>query len=457
MKKIFKIIVISFLILNSSFNTNFSKADSLINQLPDELLFQVFNFLKKSDLLAAYQVNQNFRLISKKIIKKWPVSLQGGRLDFQKCQALFNSNGSLNSVAWLSLYFREIDPECIKILPLTLKNLKIRLKSPKNGDDLVNSLVTRAFPNLQHLNLSMNNITELGAKKLASHDFPKLLSLDLSFNKLKDNGLFALAAIYSQQLNSKAGFLSQLQFLNLKNNEIKPDGIRALTKLHFEKLLSLDISQNQIGNGGLKSMALASSHFPVLEILKLGKNSIDAHGAREFARGSFERLRILDLTSNSLGDAGAFEISQLKSNSLQSLVLTKNGIGSSGASSLSRAQFPQLQTVNLGFNEIEDLGMIAFSQANFPKLESFNVIFNRISDPGAMAVTAFKFPNLKSLNLFGNEIGIQGASAIARAEFPHLKALNLERNIFAYSKNRTIKKLKHLLKKKFKELDSLVM
>src|SRR6185503_4065289 len=104
----------------------------------------------------------------------------------------------------------------------------------------------------------------------------KVISLDLSENQIDDVGVAALAKSLEKN--------QYLKILKLNDNQIGDQGAIALSEClakdtHLEELY---LSFNQIGNGGLKALAKALRKNTNLRILDLGHILADMDAAVEF-------------------------------------------------------------------------------------------------------------------------------------------------------------------------------
>ena len=110
----------------------------------------------------------------------------------------------------------------------------------------------------------------------------ELETLDLRNNDLTDEAVIAL---------SKSKKLEGLVSLNLSKNNITDVGAQALARSkNLKKLKKLNLNFNRIGDEGAKAIA-RSPRLANLESLKLGQNKIGTEGAR--ALNESENLRNL--------------------------------------------------------------------------------------------------------------------------------------------------------------------
>jgi len=251
--------------------------------------------------------------------------------------------------------------------------------------------------NLQSLDLSDNNISDIGAlSKLTD-----LQNLNLSFNQINDievlTGLTNLQAIdlsYNQISNIGAlSNLTKLHTINLRKNQISDIGaLSSLTKL---QTLILD-SNHVTGIGAL-------SRLTNLQTLGLYGNLID--NIEELS--GLTNLRQLFLSNNRISDIGTLT----SLTDLQLLDLEKNRIGEIEA----LAGLTKLQDLYLQDNQIRDLGALS-GLSNLQNL----TIGNQVSDISVLS----NLINLQRLGLDNNQISnIEVLSGLT-----NLQTLNIGNN-----------------------------
>lgn len=161
----------------------------------------------------------------------------------------------------------------------------------------------RNLPSLTTLALNDNgNITTAGVKRLAeSVHFGGLKVLDLSANDLGDGGIAALA---------RSRTLARLHTLRVRNNHIGDAGCEALAGSPlFARMIAhdprLDLRQNSINAAGLKALA-ACPLLAGVRVLDLSHNYIDDSGLLALAESPHTaKLNTLLLRQNPITDHGA--------------------------------------------------------------------------------------------------------------------------------------------------------
>ena len=198
------------------------------------------------------------------------------------------------------------------------------------------------------------------------------------------------------------GSLPELSKLHLEHNRLTglPKAVEQLSQL-----TSLDLRENALGAEGVRALSSLVS----LTSLDLGENAVGAEGAR--ALSGLVNLTSLDLIGNGLGVEGVRALTGLIN--LTSLALGWNGLGDEGAHALSN--LVNLNSLNLGGNRLGAEG--ARVLAGLVNLTNLNVRANHIGAEGARAISGLV--NLANLNLGGNRLGAEGARALS-----HLVSLN---------------------------------
>jgi Leucine-rich repeat (LRR) protein len=201
-----------------------------------------------------------------------------------------------------------------------------------------------------------------------------------------------------------------------------------LTKLH--KLYQL-ISAN--GGGDEAFRIYVTRRAEVLAVLKI----------EEIGKQYGPQLQLLSLSDNQIGDSGMQTLAAACGSgamvNLIELDLKYNQIGDAGMAALSTAlgngALPQLQELFLDSNQIGDVGIQAFATAcgsgALPQLTLLSLYGNQISDAGmaafATAVGSGAMAKLTELYLGNNQIADAGMTALATAigngALPSLKTL----------------------------------
>lgn len=176
---------------------------------------------------------------------------------------------------------------------------------------------------LTRLDLESNLIGNVGvgalAKALASGALSRLVSLDLRNNNIGDQGARDISAAL------RTGQCPALSTLDLAGNAIGPEGAVALASAVVCgrcPIRSLSLAWNNLADSGARGFAetiqSGGQGSSSLEVLNMGNNSIGDDGVRALARAlesavPFARLVSVDLTGNDYTDSGIEALARARS------------------------------------------------------------------------------------------------------------------------------------------------
>ena len=180
-------------------------------------------------------------------------------------------------------------------------------------------------------------------------------------------------------------------YLNLDDNKISKKGIKYITKCSNSCLISLYISNCNIGKEGSEYIAEFLKNNKSLKNLFLNGDNIGDEGAKYIADAlvahALQRLTSLNLGNNNIGDEGVKYIAEaLKICKLKSLYLYYNNISSKGTKYIAEALVTtSLEELDLDDNKIGDIGAkyIAESLNDNKFLIKLFLNGNNIFDKGA--------------------------------------------------------------------------
>ena len=220
---------------------------------------------------------------------------------------------------------------------------------------------------------------------------------------------------------------SSLITLNLSDNSIGDAGASSLSQALTENssLITLNLNGNSIGDAGASSLSQALTANCALSTINLSRNLLGGAGASSLSLAliSNSSLSTLDLSLNLIDGAGASSLFQAltANSSLTSLDLMYNSVGNDGALSLSQALAANssLTSLDLSNNRIDEAGALSLSQALTANssLTTLRISSNSIGDTGASSLSRALTANstLTTLKLKGNSIGDAGASSLSQA------------------------------------------
>jgi NLR family CARD domain-containing protein 3 len=188
-----------------------------------------------------------------------------------------------------------------------------------------------------------------------------------------------------------------------------------------DKLEELYLSENHLGDEGVKHLSGGLQQNQTLQVLDIRSNEIGPEGALAISSvlPQARSLKNLCFAMNDIGDVGAAALAQwLKDDTctLEELDLSENDIGENGASALATMLLTnaRLHNLNLAFNRIGSTGasFLADALEYNDTLLRLSLRRNNIDNLGA-AVFASKLPTmrgLKELVMINNPINHLGST-----------------------------------------------
>jgi Ran GTPase-activating protein (RanGAP) involved in mRNA processing and transport len=237
----------------------------------------------------------------------------------------------------------------------------------------------------------------------------------------------------AQVLASEA--MRSVQLLDLSHNDLGDGGItRVATSACLGGLQELLLTG--VGCMDEGAMALAEApRMPQLRVLVLSRNDIDARGAaRLIAINRLTALHTIDLSVNPLdGEELARELYGLapRPGGLKLLNLEDNGLGASALAELAKLpHFAEIERLALSGNDFGVTGIEALTTRRLQYLRSLTLGGSGLGDPGVAAlVEAPWLPRLRDLDLSDNHIGNDGlATLLRKGRLSGLEVLQLSRN-----------------------------
>lgn len=245
-------------------------------------------------------------------------------------------------------------------IPLTTLNLAGCNLTDEHVKIIANFL--KKNPGITALDLSNNNISNVGAQELAANN--TLLSLNLAKNNIGNSGALALAK--NQKISN----------LNLSYNHIGDAGIKGIVDEGLKKnniITTLDLSGNDISSTGAEYLFRST----IITSLNISNNGLPNLDAKCFDNKSITHL---DLSYNHIDEEGAIRIAQ--SSVITHLNLGSNYIKDKGAISL--ADNNSITHLNVSHNKIRDKGAIFLSKND--KLITVDVSHNPLTFKGVQAL-----------------------------------------------------------------------
>jgi len=298
--------------------------------------------------------------------------------------------------------------------------------------DLTGNFMTLEGPkDFEHLGTALGKLQELHTLRLGNMniDGDSMVELWLKAGPSLSRGFMATYP--------ETG--GRLLRLYLQRNGFHTKGCVALAKVLpcLPLLEILDVRNNDINAEGIEPIAAALIGMPVKE-LKLAENDLRSAGVCKLAGvlHSMPNLQTLDLDNNHFGSDGAEELAKCLPETVCHLRLAGNKVRNKGVIALASAlhTLPLLKELILEENEVSDEGVQALADnlKNCSSLVYLNLISNRIGDSGCKALTeaVSKTACFQKLHLGENSIGEIGCMAMASAlsSLTALKELDLGGN-----------------------------
>ncbi|XP_010468883.1 PREDICTED: RAN GTPase-activating protein 1 [Camelina sativa] len=231
----------------------------------------------------------------------------------------------------------------------------------------------------------------------------KLRFLDLSDNALGEKGIRAFASLIKSQ--------HDLEELYLMNDGISEDAARAVRELlpSTDKIRVLHFHNNMTGDEGAIAIAEIIRQCPSLEDFRCSSTRIGSEGGVALAEAleHCTHLKKLDLRDNMFGVEGGIALAKTLS------VLT------------------HLTEIYMSYLNLEDEGTEAIAEAllkSAPSLEVLELAGNDITvnSTGKLAACIASKQSLSKLNLSENELKDEGSILIAKAVEGHGQLLEVD-------------------------------
>ena len=329
-----------------------------------------------------------------------------------------------NRIARLDLTKNNIGDRGLEILVNSVKNSLSLLSLNVTSNSITykgGNIIFREFVHQQSiidLNISSkegrnrNRITYEGLKYLeyflTENIFIEILNL--SGNSIRNEGFILLCRglKYNQAIIN----------LDVSNNEIYEKGIKqGLEYINNEKIYtkiySLNISNNNILDGGIISLSNNLRYFPNLHVLNIAFCGIEFNGFKYLLKTIqyIKRIESLNVSGNKLKNKNFDYIKQFFcSFNIKYLNMAKCKLGDESGSTLGEciAVNETLRSVNISGNEITDVGFKSFINIfrNNNSIENFDCSCNFITDHSGKEFVKSLIGNrtLKVINFYDNQL-----------------------------------------------------
>jgi Ran GTPase-activating protein (RanGAP) involved in mRNA processing and transport len=233
-----------------------------------------------------------------------------------------------------------------------------------------------------------------------------MLRLDISFNNIEDGG--------AEALGKCDVLINNLEHLHLAGNSITGKGFGHIVEgfKRSPSLIGLDCSGNNGKFDGACHLArLLEAPGTRLASLRLGGNKIDVEGAKSLCAALTRNssLTHLDISNNNIGDGAMLHLARalVKKRDLSSLVLCFNDISAVGMKALGvgLTDYHSLVTLALDNNKLADDGAFILAEAlKCMSLKVLGLSFNKMETAGIDHIVRVSH-QLQSLNVSGNKLG----------------------------------------------------
>ncbi|MFO0847426.1 MAG: TIGR02996 domain-containing protein [Gemmataceae bacterium] len=258
----------------------------------------------------------------------------------------------------------------------------------------------------------------------------RVRELDLTGNDLGNGGLNLLV---------RSPHLGRVVLLDLSFNGVCDGGVRLLAgAATLPRLRALYLTDNgRVGDDGLKALA-ESPHAAGLHTLDVSGNAVTDVGVRAAAEPkSFARLHTFRVFANPIGDAGVSALvrSPLLARLLEKVAvldLRDNQITAAGAAALVSSPFAAaIERLNLSGNWLGDAGLLALAESpHLGRLRRLTVGRNHVGDQGAVGLARSPLMSrLTHLDLSKNQITETGVDALWAARGSFRTVLKLDGNL----------------------------
>ena len=215
--------------------------------------------------------------------------------------------------------------------------------------------------------------------------------------------------------------IEELYFINTNLDAVSAaNGLSILVEGN-ETLKELHLSENMLGDDGVKHLMSGLTKNTALQMLDLRSNDIGEEGARAISEAinQIQSLSNLSLAMNEIGDDGISFLSQSLMNAntlLQELNLSETGSGEKGAEALANMLLTNTSLIdlNLSCNAIGNVGAFSFANAlqQNDTLLRLSLRRNNIDGLGASMIGSklASMQGLKELIMVNNPIDKKGSS-----------------------------------------------
>ena len=292
-------------------------------------------------------------------------------------------------------------------------------KSEKIFENLVESLLQKNWFELKEVNLSNCGITQKEVEVMVNKGtWSQLEHLNVSENNISNEALEILCQ----------GDWPRLEIFNLRKTKIKTVGIETIVKKSkWAQIKQLNLSYNEIDDEGLQ--ILAQENWPLLETLNLEKTAGTKKGLLHLISNP-KWVNLQELKFGWNGENTAKNLVQKNWHLLEELDLSDSRIAQNELELIvNECNWPQLKHLNLSSNhELNDEGLAILCQGNWPMLETLNLENTGVTKRALLSFLLYaNWPNLKTLLLpkWWNGSDVNLASRFIKKDLSQMERLEL--------------------------------
>ena len=263
---------------------------------------------------------------------------------------------------------------------ITGKEISLDLNNKNIGNFELMLLAGILYDNVENLNLSHNNISDIRPLK----DLKKIKKLDLSFNNLKDYSIHSISDVRRDVIKENSSLIKNIS-INLDNNNLVEKEINEIKNIIIS---GYEISSNSDGKEDNQTTLLNKLNRLEKKIL-----------------GYFNNKLNIKLTGKEV-----------------KIDLNNKNIGNIELNLLSSVDFKELEEINLSHNNISDIEPLK----NFKKLKNIDLSFNKINNINSLKSISKINNKLEKIKLNNNMIN--DVEIIKENIFPYIIEINLDNN-----------------------------
>jgi len=342
--------------------------------------------------------------------------------------------------------------ELLKDCPPNIKSVTLGTKSFGKdaaivAADRLGSLTTLKFADLSDIIAGRPEIEALEVLQVICGALPKsILELDLSENALGEKGIRALEGILSQ--------LGDLEKISFQNNGLSELSIKLLSDyLPTSSLKSLVFHNNMSGSGGAIAAAAIVLRSIKLEEFRMSSSRVAANGGLALipALANATHLKKLNLSDSMFDKACASELLKVLGNvpNLTDLILRDTGLGVPAVITAlgNPLVSPMLSVLDLSGLEFEpDMGSkVGGIIAGRPRLRKLWLDDNELASAGVIAMCRKAAKSMiEMISIESNAVGRNGAIALVRFALTNPSILTINLNSNSISEE-AVESMKRLL------------